>query len=220
MAEQPILFSGEMVRAILENRKTQTRRAVKPQPDLMQPGGTIKPQPSDAGVFLVENWQKQDRAFLDFGRCENIRSPYAPGDTLWVREAFTVAAEEDADGAYPMTYLADGYSTQMDYSEVTEGRMKPGKTYPSIHMPRWASRITLRVTGVRVERVQEISEKDAMAEGITEADIQAVSERNRALPGAILAFRHLWSTIHAADGPNGWDANPWVWVVEFEKEGA
>ena len=203
MAERPILFSGEMVRAILAGRKTQTRLVVKPQPELMQPGGTIKPHPFDVGMFLVENWDKQDRAFPNVWRCENIRSPYAPGDTLWVRETWAPFGDQAA------IYCATNIGLPVD------------RWRPSIHMPRWASRITLRVTGVRVERLREISTDDALSEGVAETKFYDEGER-MASAGAprsaeYLAFAYRWQSIN---GPESWAANPWVWVVELEKEGA
>lgn len=218
MAEKPILFSAEMVRAILAGRKTQTRRLVKPRPACMQPGGTIKPSPSDVGMFIVENWEKQGRAFLDFGRRDDIRSPYAPGDTLWVREQLA----RPGWAGDPWLYAADLQPVMVEKADQTEmlvwAQHKQQDYCPSIHMPRWASRITLRVTGVRVERVRDISDEDVQAEGITYE--QAMAFADEGSPDYSMAFRELWHTIHAADGPNGWAANPWVWVIEFEREGA
>ena len=144
--ERPIIFSGPMIRAILEGRKTQTRRIVKPN-------------------------------------CLSKLSPYGrTGDRLWVRE--TWGHNPEGPG---YVYRSDG-----DFDMKFHG----DRWRPSIHMPRWASRITLEVTGVRVERLQDINEEDALAEGVEHA------------------FRSLWESIN---GPGSWDANPWVWVVEFRR---
>lgn len=205
--ERPILFSGEMVRAILDGRKTQTRRVIKPQPT------GSKYWTEFEGAFYPSNF----KAIPEMMRC-----PYGvPGDLLWVRETWipTTKGERVAD-----------------YRATSEGREYATPWKPSIHMPRWASRITLRVVNVRVERVQEISFDDAYAEGIaTDIWDQAAVARNYAkkdawfqmwsseLPDYVdlddlyqASFRSLWDSINAARGYS-WDANPWVWVVEFER---
>lgn len=177
MKERPILFSGAMVRALLDGTKTQTRRMVKPQPRIL------------AGELLC--WK--DDALTDDQMAELC--PYGqPGDRLWVREAWMDL--RGVDGAVgPCMYRAT-------FGNAPDG----GKWRPSIHMPRWASRITLEVTGMRVERLQDISEADARAEGVSRAqcpDWHATTD-----------FRAIWESIN---GPGSWDANPWVWVVEFKR---
>jgi hypothetical protein len=175
MKERPILFSGPMVRAILDGRKTQTRRVVKLRND-------------SCGDPIMPN---DPRMPCPFG---------GPGDRLWVKETH-------GPSAGGMVYRADGGTACPD----------GGKWRPSIFMPRWASRITLEVTGVRVERLQDISQADAMAEGVTQGVY-------RGLTGSIVAtcedqvvegYRELWQSIN---GPGSWDANPWVWVVEFKRQ--
>jgi len=193
MKERPILFSGEMVRAVLEGRKTQTRRVVKMTGEgitraLMQPGGPY----FNAALELC---------------------PYGkPGQRLWVRECFSCPQleqwqiEEALDPELDELTLVD---LGMMYKADEKGDCYPcdHPWRPSIHMPRWASRITLEVTGVRVERLQEISEDDAISEGmkpIWDNDI-----------GPVSVFAELWDDINKDRG-YPWDSNPWVWVVEFK----
>lgn len=169
--ERPILFSGEMVRAILDGRKTQTRRVMK----------------------------HQNGAHLAFQKCPHGN----PGDCLWVRESFrlSVPAHEGQTG-YPI------YRANFKDDPIL------GIWKPSIHMPRWASRITLEITGVRVERVRDISEEDAKAEGWPR-DQELFPTVNTSYK-ANLWFERLWDSINAERG-FGWDVNPWVWVLEFKR---
>ena len=189
MKERPILFSGAMVRALLADTKTQTRRIVKPQPQMVTNNRTLP-------------WEGDPAALMRLMEIQGKHCPYGqPGDRLWVRETWAhgvqaMAAASDEDG--PFVYAADG---------STQGRL--GERWrPSIHMPRWASRITLEITGVRVERLQDISEADAIAEGVT---------NSLHLTGGRFArenFAHLWWTIN---GDGNWEANPWVWVMQFKR---
>lgn len=207
MREHPILFSAPMVRAILEGRKTQTRRVVKPQPS-----AGVRASP-----FVTSG--------LEDGHGRELRCPYGqPGDRLWVRERFAV----DTKGADAL--VGQHYETPWYYADADEygllGHDGLGPIYvealrwrPSIHMHRDQSRITLEVTGVRVDRLQDISDEDAAAEGI---DYQPNGgelyrpwrghERWWERPRP--AFRDLWDHIN---GPESWGANPWVWVVEFKR---
>lgn len=193
---RPILFSAPMVRALLAGRKTQTRRIVKPQPSSIFTGfgdflGTIIGR--DTVMACV--W----------------KFPYGEsGDLLWVRETLT----HDATRGH--FYAANGDA--LDYErEPPPSIGLPMKSISSIHMPRWASRITLRITDVRVERLQEISEDDAIAEGIdgplcAEFTTKAPSRFNL-MPAAVHAFFGLWESLN---GEGSWAANPWVWVLSFE----
>ena len=197
MRERPILFSGSMVRAILEGRKTQTRRVYKPRNGFPRPDGEILPDGTGS------QW-------TEWGT-----SPYgAPGDRLYVREAHAIVPATAYAQSPGVDYRRspDGY----EWAVYREGwtRCRPGRWRPSIHMPRWASRILLEVTEVRVERVQEISEEDAQAEGIPERS--PVPGPGAQVGYARAAFRELWDSINADRG-HGWDANPWVWVVTFHR---
>ncbi len=269
MAERPILFSGPMVRAIIEGRKTQTRRLVRGMP----PAPAADCHPSHVASHATpyfdaycgarkspENprgmsgswcwWQVDDRQCLP-----TIRCPYGvPGDALWVRETWQEFFEdelpEDRRGgpagrmgcpATPqrrsvVAYWADG---PLDHPQHGSANWRP-----SIHMPRWASRLTLAVKAVRVERLQDISEGDIYAEGIelTGTTVACMKEEERAARGA---FATLWDSINAKrrepshianrrrkgkatqrydashpeqPTPYAWANNPFVWVVEFEKE--
>lgn len=226
MRERPIMFNGSMVRAILDGRKTQTRRAVK----LAEFG------PSDTPGY---HWHYRNRrgCWNDI-RCEGAPvqlCPYGqPGDRLWVRETWATTEQAgDPPDDIRCVYRAD----DPDW-ETMEG----WRWTPAIHMPRWAARITLEIVSVRVERLQEISHADAQAEGATCADngvTEAARERGQsteeaakwgqALPGwshagethpdrclttARGSFGNLWESIY---GPGSWDANPWVWAVEFRR---
>lgn len=194
--ERPILFSGPMVRAILDGRKTQTRRPVKPQP----PDPTVRMYAEENEDFSgkTDRWYAEEenrgRPWTDGAL---YRCPYGkPGDRLWVRETFRY------DG-FALSYRAvDGF--------FLDGREK---WRPSIHMPRWASRLTLEVVSVRVERVQDITDADSRDEGVVCSDCASASPRLEHCCCRLL-YRVLWSQIYDANG-YGWDANPWVWVVEF-----
>lgn len=204
--ERPILFSGEMVRQILAGQKTQTRRVMRPQP--------VYP-PKYAGAH---KW------VWDYGEKP---CPYGkPGDLLWVRETWRPAASIDANFDAKIAYGRDHiyYRADQDGYGATKWR-------PSIFMPRWASRITLRITGVRVEQVQDISEEDAIAEGIEHnwvgdepCPLEYADEwRNYAgdaedFPcySAIDSFRSLWDSINGQRQGCSWENNPWVWCIEFE----
>ncbi|MBU9579574.1 hypothetical protein KTE26_14160 [Ralstonia mannitolilytica] len=189
--ERPILFSGAMVRAILDGRKTQTRRVAKL---------TFWPRESD--VLLCP-----------FGR---------PGDRLWVRENGWERPErtpkmmrDGADTWAPYYFDADGYSEQ----DKADFKAWGFKRRPSIHMPRTASRITLEITAVRVERLNDCSEEDARAEGITDGGCTQCGNPEpcgcqNPSHDARESYVHLWEQIN---GAGSWHANPWVWVVEFKR---
>lgn len=205
MKERPINFNDEMVRAILEGRKTQTRRIVNPQPKV------IHALHGDASITTNQIFRRGDnRVHCPSGQV---------GDRLWVRECF------GACNSYVphIFYRADGEAPNPEF-----------KWKPSIHMPRRASRITLEITSVRVERLQDISEDDAQAEGLEALTKDGgrtvkygIPDRD-GLPGdddigwswcdwsydPREAFAKLWSLIN---GPDSWDSNPWVWVIEFKQ---
>jgi hypothetical protein len=218
MTERPILFKGEMVRAILDGRKTQTRRVMKPPPkptpaDFPGPAGHWWPSQKHKSMLGVER-EMQKWKGLAGSAC-----PYGDtGDLLWVRE--TWGAVWPADEPVPLRqceieYRADlppGCTDRPGEWPADEGNgPEVPKWRPSIHMPRWASRITLRITDIRVERLQDITEDDAWAEGcdpVVHPD-GAVDCGTRKT-----TFASLWNKIN---GPGAWGANPWVWVMAFER---
>lgn len=205
MDVKPILFNTEMVREILEGRKTVTRRVVKPQPE-----GRPVPMTKDScwpWCFAIQGTEKV------------VRPPYQPGDILWVRETW----QTKRGGGY--LYKADTIGS-FDLFITPEGRVVNYIPWrPSIHMPREAVRIFLRVTGVRVERLQEITESGTKAEGAVKSYPYTDPETGETAfmldeKGTYLSgFSQIWdSTIKPKDlAAYGWDANPWVWVIEFER---
>lgn len=186
MNEKPILFNGEMVRAILSGQKTQTRRVIKPQPTR-----SVSP-----GAVIADFWIA--------GIPYNVsKIPFHNGDRLWVRETWRAQFGDDVS--------VFGYRADNDPDECgcVHGY---SKWKPSIFMPRSASRITLEVVNVRVEKVQDISEEDATAEGVWPKGIG-----NLAIPKPnTFRFQQLWDSINEKRG-HSWDSNPWVWVVEFRR---
>lgn len=235
MADRPIIFSGPMVQALLAGRKSQTRRVLKPQP---------------TGPVVYHQT-------LMSGMCVGLERepPYAPGDRLYVREAWRVGAwraehwargDGECDAEIAIDYLADefarrewlrGDDPQMMLRLMNQSRedasqdseinpdaagifhwepgASPCRIRPLIHMPRWASRITLTVTEVRVQRLQEISAADSIAEGVECDTCTAMGQsacRGRGCFASIEAYRHLWNSLH---GPDAWGANPWVVAVSF-----
>lgn len=187
MKERPILFSGEMVRSILEGRKTMTRRVVKPLPELKY----VETQyVQDRGIDCVESNRPEFQSDVITSYC-----PYGqPGDRLWVREKFAI--NNGNDGTSGLIY-AEGYSVYT------------GKWKPSIFMPRWASRITLEIVSVKVERIQDITEADSISEGMPKRSFVFETP-------AKAFFRSLWNELNSKRG-FGWDVNPWVWVIEFRR---
>ncbi|HBW8410832.1 TPA: morphogenetic protein [Klebsiella pneumoniae] len=208
MKERGMIFNGEMVRAILDGRKTQTRRIMAPQPaDDIERG--IFPNPEVIG------WKSSRRHkhgsttahFCHYGK---------PGDRIWVRETFQGPLfDYDLMDGYckdptPFekpefcVYKADGVPAPEFYDADDELHCC---WRPSIHMPRWASRILLEITNVRVERLKSISDGDAIREGCSTADMKS---------GDCVAdvFARLWASIYGAES---WNANPWVWVIEFKR---
>lgn len=231
--ERPILFSTPMVRAILEGRKTQTRRVCKGA-EAEALSEIVGPYEDETGAGWCGDAEGDVKFACPYGQ---------PGDHLWVREAWRVPISLDGlsgkqiaakclDAGYrtpwcPIQYEADGARTRernwRDFGPTL------GRKRHACFMPRWASRTTLEVTGVRVERLQAISEADAIAEGIEWYEDATRPDRDSGWqcypspePGciglstkdSIYAFRTLWETIN---GAGSWDANPWVWAIEFEQ---
>jgi hypothetical protein len=226
MKERPILFSAPMVRALLDGSKTQTRRIIKKQPKgkLMQ---------------FVHLLRRGWHAWYD-GE-DQVNCPYGqPGDRLWVRETWRIGAWNEDEEQIAVDYMADGYARKewldvpLDerdlfsrlWKQSTDDAIKAGikrdffdeyhwepgqspcRIRPSIFMPRWASRITLEVVDVRVERLQDISEADAWAEGCLGYDDDVTGGQS-----GYGEYAQLWESIN---GKGSWDANPWVWVIEFK----
>lgn len=210
MTERPILFSGSMVRALLAGTKRQTRRLL--QPRHLNGSGWPMPDGNASSNALTANLARY--------------SPYGqPRDRLWVRETWhtSVGADGRAPAAlgghgWPVWYAADGHG-EPRFTGAHDGGpafLTKGKTRVSIHMPRWASRLTLEVTEVRVQRLQEISEEDARAEGVFHGnDLDRTSYTDTHNPVTTRdAFRALWSSINGVRAD--WASNPWVWAISFE----
>lgn len=216
MKARPILFNGDMVRAILEGRKTQTRRVIKVfvqseyEPELFH---TMKRLPRDietSGRVIKKS------SLVSFSVNKDDMPKHCPfgfvGDLLWVRESFRISTIDDYCDTAMTVRIGEVFYAAND---------KAGKYKPSIHMPRTASRITLEIIGVRVERLQDISEEDALAEGVSMVGEYGgafdTSYRNYMTTeehtfSATDSFTTLWQSIN---GAGSWDENPWVWVIEF-----
>ena len=224
--ERPIIMSAPMVSAILDRRKSQTWRLLKPQPPAdWRPAHWCELHRAVDGE-PVEPRTKRD--VLGWGWCEDdglrgFTSPYAPGDLLWVRER--CRAEELGDGLDGVRYLADDHFAPientreaadrwMDLYHYRYERHGRGATVPPIHMPRWASRITLRVTEVRVQRLQEISYDDCRDEA-TECPIHGAI-RHTACSALRVGFAATWDDLNDKPGAR-WDDNPWVAAIRFER---
>jgi hypothetical protein len=200
MKDRPILFSGPMVRALLDGSKTQTRRVVK-----MKSHHQIEER--DDGTLWP--WMHDSERDSDSW----MHCPYGqPGDRLWVRENFADLRGTGIEHRPTPSSAIQRYAFAADTkagSHADDARKNYGIRWkPCIHMPRSASRITLEITGVRVERLQYISDEDSLAEGVypTATGLYPGSPRE--------AYRKLWESIN---GPGSWDANPWVWAVEFKR---
>jgi hypothetical protein len=207
MADRPIIFSAPMIRALLDGRKTQTRRIIKPSPEFCGGGRSRDPQNwNDPDAWGWENYDEGCWDLLSEGYTG--RPFYAPGDRLWVKEAWRFDVEWDDcpprefDGADAIHYDADGSQDTSLWGDP----FRPGRLRSPIHMPRWASRLTLLVTDVRVQRVQEISRGDAMEEGCPFANMADG-------PNPRDWYRDLWNSIHGTDA---WDRNPWVAAISFK----
>ena len=211
--KKPILFQSEMVRAILEKRKRQARwiitdrrkecqEAVEKADAVHWVDGMIEGQP-----LGISGWFFQEGARLFTGT--KLACPYGqPGDRLWVREAWRTI--QGADDIPPRNLMNVEQFTTYEADEPKPSGM--GKLRPSMFMPRWASRLTLEIVSVRVERLQDISDADALDEGVTQWAKGALSPAGQNELSAIGQYGMLWESIN---GPDSWAANAWVWVVEF-----
>lgn len=235
MAIKPILFNTEMARAILDGRKSCTRRINKDANDYVVPDMDF--YDSDKRTYAVHNYA--DKEHTDKLSIAERTCPICPGDILYVRETWTeecgkyyYRADYDSDYLDPCETLSGGYPASCRNYVGCEGCTATSTRiywHPSIHMPKEAARIWLKVTDVRVERLQEITEEQACMEGTDPWD-EACYENNGwhptfsdpdsgGDPNMIDGFHKLWnSTIKKSDLDRyGWDANPWVWVIEFER---
>ena len=186
--ERPILFSAPMVNAILEGRKTMTRRVIK-----VNCSGRAK------AVGSSRNWHLADPDVIQ-------ACPYGKvGDALWVRETFRQAwaATTYSNG---VVYRSDSVKS-LGMDEYSNRH----KWKPSIFMPRWASRITLEIEGVRVERLQDISEEDAVSEGALPIDVDPLNY------GCCVPVEKFWELWESTNGEGSWELNPWCWVIEFNR---
>lgn len=212
MREIPILFSTPMVQAILEGRKTQTRRVIKPQPQIVSDyewhwGGT-RPKAKRAGGAISSYGVDA----VEHGSSSMVfQCPYGKlGDLLWVRETWGYSPGfYQNDAPWNIIYRADG-------DDQMSGL---GRWYPSIHMKKENARIWLEVVSVRVERLHNMDYKDALAEGIfhhagLDGYVSSKLGTDFHCSDPTISFMKLWCDIN---GPESWDANPWVWVVEFKK---
>lgn len=193
--ERPILFSGPMIRAILDGTKTMTRRVMKPQPEIY-----TRPGPVFGDAQLVRWNNRVDTPLVIFPGAMRTKCPYGKaGDSLWCRETWHLWGP-------PERQFVDYRATCPDADQLS--------WKPSIHMPRAYSRISLEIVSVRVERVQDISEADAVAEGVPFEGIAICRGNERPDPRPV--FARLWNAINGPRG-YGWDVNPFVWVIEFKQ---
>ncbi|MED5757828.1 hypothetical protein VZ191_05530 [Enterobacter roggenkampii] len=219
MAERGMIFNAEMVRAILDGRKTQTRRIMKVQPVL------------NGNFYEVfgAGWSKGIKSVPAVpGHSLSTKCPFGTvGDRIWVREAFRVMG--CATDVARLMYKAserNSFTESTRTVPVASCTKQPSQKWtPSIHMPRWASRITLEITDVRVERLNSIIEDDAAAEGVGSAiwfaatgvpedEWSSLGEHGAERASHINTFATLWESIYGAES---WQANPWVWVIEFRR---
>lgn len=234
MKERPIIFNAEMVKAILDGRKTQTRRIIKPQPTLSNTSGFNW---KGAAYGLGFNDKETNRNFANTNACPLGKV----GDRLWVRETWWQAGygarpypesdEYEWVGSKRAHYAVDGNPPNEPNSDYPSGlkngsfsAANPNRVWrkrPSIHMPRWASRITLEITEVRVERLNAISENDALSEGCVALEGCKWHTFKEAKAGTPMhdhtakdAFSAIWQSIY---GEESWSSNPWVWVIEFKR---
>lgn len=224
MTSRPVLFNGAMVRAILSGAKAQTRRPVKAPKSAMLHGrhplwdeAFVDPGPSPAGnpgpylqLPITGGDMTADRMV------DRVYHPYAPGDELWVRE--TWAAPPGVTEQRECVYRAD-LSPEQEREERSV-RRSAGSGYatwtPSIHMERWASRITLGVLETTVQRAHDITEADVLAEGVPQSEIEKWTKWLDARDRAGTAYGQLWDSVYGKKPGLAWAKNPWVWVTRFE----
>ena len=223
MSEKPILFNTQMVRQIVAGNKTQTRRPILPRYSGERSGFRVNTQVA-TGVREVEYIDDEERGLEEY-----IKPPYRTGDILYVRETWNYGfidsnyrecapsdvwfEEDDWKNKGQKRFYPRRWFYKADPEDEEDMRLLYGRWRPSIHMPKEAARIFLKVTAVRVERLQEISSEDIDAEGCKEWAYSATT--GELLPSEPTWFRIAWDGAYSGKG-YGWDENPWVWVFEFE----
>lgn len=230
--ERPIIFSAPMIRAILDGSKTQTRRVVKPQPVLCDTTQTLRfagkchCDTYDGNLGACFSWLDDGSSWCSYcghrHDCHLRICPYGNiGTLLWVRETWTTYRGYDERVARPDAEVI--YRADVDHNGCVE-LLNGDEVFvrnawkPSIYMPRWASRITLEITDVRVQRVQEISEVDAYLEGFCEDWLEGVPWQDAAELGNIRSgFKRLWESINGKKPGCSWAENPWVWALTFKR---
>ena len=215
MKERPVIFNGEMVRAILAGRKTQTRRVMKVQPPEgwwpLNSFGVEDPIARTYTKAVVDRHGYMQAGPQVFGVADETWGAVSPfgqqGDRLWVRETHREVGYSECGCSDHCECKKGGYAYRADGFDGEE------KWTPSIHMPRSACRLLLEITDVRVERLNDINEQDAIAEGMDDGSSPAAIAAGW-FEKPSRAFRRLWERIY---GQESWDSNPWVWVVEFKQ---
>lgn len=222
MSERQILFSAPMVRAILEGRKTQTRRVFNPQPrgdvaSLAHIGTFVK---TGRALFAARDAARQPVNAFPIGSHsvkDDIACPYGKaGGHLWVRETLRLHADGNWHRGADDSLIELAQDDERVSYMIAWAHHQERDYCPSIHMPRFACRLVLELTKVRVERVQDISDDDAIAEGIEPSD---VGDANEEAAFNAAAYAELWDALNKKRG-FGWDINPWVWVLEFKRHSA
>jgi hypothetical protein len=220
MKERPILFQGDMVKAILDGRKTQTRRLLSHQPDPAWTGIGIEyikhATRGDIAIAIYDAYP--GRGTARHGICE---CPYGGRwHGLWIKETFWTNGVKPTEANF-VIYDLEHSQGQNEVSRDRDGNMQQGafvgtyKRFPSIVMPRWASRLTLEITGVRVQRLQEISYDDCKAEGVKPSIGRGMEQFNLNDPRVYYnTYSDLWNQIN---GPGSWDKNPWIWAITFRR---
>lgn len=208
--ERPLLFTGPMVRAILEGRKTQTRRVLKPQLEMVTFIEEVGPRAAFTGKLCASGFEAVGLSVFNApGNSGMVNCPYGqPGDRLWVRETFQLNDLIGGEPGYPLKRIPKkpGGCAVFYAPDGDDGPWRP-----AIHMPRWASRITLEIVSVSVERLQDISEGDAKAEGVKASKTVEMKDGS---PCYSLPYQLLWNQINGCDA---WDKNPWVWCISFRR---
>lgn len=235
MSERPTLFSSDMVKALLAGKKTQTRRVLRPR---LQEAIAFMDGDTEVGCIISwsedgyagDGWYVHSAEYPEEGAEYLGQCPYGlPGNLLWVRESWAEVPWVDTEGKEGSRVLFRADEPGRNVFDPERG----DRWRPSIHMPRWASRIALRVTDVRVERLRDITEADAIAEGARRFDslpsehpygqdarwsMEEPTSTDQCLGSARFAFANYWNKLNEKRG-HGWDSNPWVWVVTFEVVG-